>query len=53
MVSSSRQEDLAASIIQQSNSLPELDFLCNVMRPGAGLSLANMGNHTVVFPMEF
>lgn len=44
MVSSSRQEDLAASVIQQSNPLTELDFLCNIMRPAAGLSLANMGN---------
>ena len=27
-----------------ANALTELDFLCNVMRPAAAMSLANMGN---------
>lgn len=45
LVSSSRQEDLANQLPSNAASpLPELDFLCNIMRPAAGMSVANMGN---------
>ena len=44
MESSSRQEDPAATITQQSKFSTWLDFLCNIMRAAAGSSVANMGN---------
>ena len=53
MDSSSRQEDLAATITQQSKSSALLGFLCNIMRAGLVAQWQTWGINKTVFPLEF